>query len=207
MKIKDYKDFWSGIMFLVIGLLAAYLARSYNMGTAARMGPAYFPFVLGMLLAFIGAIVLATSISFKASVKAAAKVKGITLPMVVLISMLIFAMAAGGLGASPNASLAIGVIVGCVLSIFLGLKAMGLILLAIAVFGLLLKGLGVVLSTFVLIGIAAFASHEVRRKEVVISAVLLAIFTVLVFIYGIKLQLPVWPDLPELQRQFMPAKK
>jgi Tripartite tricarboxylate transporter TctB family len=207
MKIKDYKDFWSGIMFMVIGIVSLWLAQSYNMGTAARMGPGYFPAVLGGIMAFIGLIVFLTAVSFKPDAKGAPTSKGITMPLVVLVAMLFISVVAGWLGASPNASLAIGVILGCGLSLFLGLKSMGLILLAIAVFGLLLKGLGVVLSTFVLIAVAALASPEVRRNETIISAVLLAAFTVLVFIYGIKLQLPIWPDLPELQRQFMPAEK
>jgi heme A synthase len=207
MKIKDYKDFWSGIMFLAFGLLAVYLAQSYNMGTSARMGPGYFPAVLGGLLALMGLWVLLASISFSPSAKAGEKQKGLVAPLVVLIGMMLFSMAAGGMGASPNAALALGTLAGCALAFFMNLRAMSLILLGITIFGLLLKGLGLVLSTLILIGIGSMASHEMKRKEAVISAVLLAAFAVLVFIYGIKLQLPIWPDLPELERQFMPQKK
>lgn len=48
------KDFWSGVIFLTAGLAAVGLARSYTVGTAMRMGPGYFPSVLGGLLALIG---------------------------------------------------------------------------------------------------------------------------------------------------------
>jgi hypothetical protein len=55
--MKNAKDFWSGILFIAFGAFFAGFARQYDMGTAARMGPAYFPTVLGLLLAAIGAFV------------------------------------------------------------------------------------------------------------------------------------------------------
>lgn len=57
MKIKHAKDFWSGVMFTAFGLGFALIARNYDMGSAARMGPAYFPTVLGGLLAVLGVII------------------------------------------------------------------------------------------------------------------------------------------------------
>ena len=57
MKIKNAKDFWSGVMFIAFGLFFAGFARQYDMGTAARMGPGYFPTALGLLLMAIGAFV------------------------------------------------------------------------------------------------------------------------------------------------------
>ncbi|ABR91100.1 small permease component of tripartite tricarboxylate transporter [Janthinobacterium sp. Marseille] len=52
--IRHPKDFWTGVIFLVIGLAAVIIGRDYNMGTAGKMGPAYFPTILGGLLALIG---------------------------------------------------------------------------------------------------------------------------------------------------------
>jgi putative tricarboxylic transport membrane protein len=52
--IGQSKDFWSGVIFLVAGLASVGFARSYTMGTTMRMGPGYFPSVLGGLLALIG---------------------------------------------------------------------------------------------------------------------------------------------------------
>lgn len=54
MQIKDAKDFWSGVMFAAFGLAFIVFSRRYDMGTAARMGPAYFPTVLGGLLLLLG---------------------------------------------------------------------------------------------------------------------------------------------------------
>ena len=62
MKIKSQKDFYSGLLYTVVGAAFAYGAISYNIGTAARMGPGYFPLLLGVMLAIIGAIVLLKSL-------------------------------------------------------------------------------------------------------------------------------------------------
>lgn len=53
--IRHPKDFWTGTIFLVFGLAAVILGQDYPMGTAGKMGPSYFPTVLGSLLALIGA--------------------------------------------------------------------------------------------------------------------------------------------------------
>lgn len=63
MKIKSQKDFFAGLMYLVVGLAFAIGAYEYNVGTAARMGPGYFPLILGVILALIGVV-----IAFKATV-------------------------------------------------------------------------------------------------------------------------------------------
>jgi putative tricarboxylic transport membrane protein len=56
--IRHPKDFWSGLIFIAVGGAAVGIARHYPMGSAVRMGPAYFPTVLGALLALIGLAVL-----------------------------------------------------------------------------------------------------------------------------------------------------
>lgn len=53
--IKSQKDFFSGLMFAIIGGAFAWGATSYSVGTGARMGPGYFPLLLGILLAILGA--------------------------------------------------------------------------------------------------------------------------------------------------------
>jgi len=57
MRIRHQKDFWSGLMFLVIGLAFAGFAQQYALGSAQRMGPGYFPTVLGALLAILGLVI------------------------------------------------------------------------------------------------------------------------------------------------------
>jgi len=62
VKIKSQKDFLSGLMFLVVGGVFAWGATHYSIGTGARMGPGYFPLLLGILLAIIGAVILMGSL-------------------------------------------------------------------------------------------------------------------------------------------------
>lgn len=63
MNIKSQKDFFSGLMFMAVGVSFAWGATTYSVGTGARMGPGYFPLMLGILLAVLGAV-----ITFKALV-------------------------------------------------------------------------------------------------------------------------------------------
>jgi len=63
VKIKSHKDFFAGLMFLAVGGGFAWGATTYSVGTGARMGPGYFPLMLGVLLAIIGAVIM-----FKATV-------------------------------------------------------------------------------------------------------------------------------------------
>jgi hypothetical protein len=62
MKIKAPKDFWAGLMFIGFGIGFAVIAQNYQMGTAVRMGPAYFPTVLGGLLAVLGLVIFLQSL-------------------------------------------------------------------------------------------------------------------------------------------------
>lgn len=57
MKIKSQKDFFSGLMFLAVGIAFAWGATTYNVGDGARMGPGYFPLMLGIVMAVLGAVV------------------------------------------------------------------------------------------------------------------------------------------------------
>lgn len=56
MGIKSQKDFFAGLLFLVVGIAFAWGATTYNVGTGARMGPGYFPLMLGIVLAVLGAV-------------------------------------------------------------------------------------------------------------------------------------------------------
>jgi hypothetical protein len=58
VKIKSQKDFFSGLMFSAVGAAFALGATTYTVGNGARMGPGYFPLMLGILLAILGAIVM-----------------------------------------------------------------------------------------------------------------------------------------------------
>ena len=65
MKIKSEKDFWSGVMFVAVGVAFAWGATGYSFGSSARPGPAYFPFGLGVLMAILGGLVLFKAMTFE----------------------------------------------------------------------------------------------------------------------------------------------
>jgi len=55
--IKGPKDFWAGVLFVALGIFAIVVGNNYTLGTAARMGPGYFPRILGILLIGLGLII------------------------------------------------------------------------------------------------------------------------------------------------------
>ncbi|MBC7214174.1 MAG: tripartite tricarboxylate transporter TctB family protein [Burkholderiaceae bacterium] len=61
MGIKSQRDFFAGLMFMAVGVAFAWGSTNYQIGTGARMGPGYFPLLLGVLLALIGAVVTFTA--------------------------------------------------------------------------------------------------------------------------------------------------
>ncbi len=66
MNIKSQKDFFSGLMFMGVGLAFAWGATTYSVGEGARMGPGYFPLWLGILMAVLGAAILFKSLVVEA---------------------------------------------------------------------------------------------------------------------------------------------
>ena len=62
MKIKSEQDFFSGLMFMAVGVAFAWGATNYNIGEGARMGPGYFPLLLGIVLAALGAFIVFESL-------------------------------------------------------------------------------------------------------------------------------------------------
>ena len=110
MNIKSQKDFFSGLMFMGIGAAFAWGATTYNIGSGARMGPGYFPLMLGVLMAVLGA-----AITFKSLVVETAGGEKIGSwawkPLVfIILANLTFGVLLGGL---PSIKLpAMGLIVG-----------------------------------------------------------------------------------------------
>ncbi len=62
MQIKSERDFFAGLMFMAVGGAFAWGATSYTVGTGARMGPGYFPLLLGVVLALLGAFIVFESL-------------------------------------------------------------------------------------------------------------------------------------------------
>ena len=144
--IRHPKDFWAGVLFILMGGGACIIALDYAMGTAGRMGPGYFPRSLGVLLAALGAILVLRSLRLQG--------EPISFPT---------------------------------------LKPLVIVLGSVLAFGLTVNYAGLVGATLIIVLIASTASHEYRWKESVIASLVLAVFVVIAFRYGLKLQLPTWP--------------
>ncbi len=150
MQIKSEKDFWSGLMFIVVGTGFAVGALEYNFGSSARPGPAYFPFGLGVLLALMGALVLFKALTFEVE---------------------------GGDRIGRWAWRPLSVIVG-----------------SVAVFGWALPHLGMFIALPLLVLVSAMAGDQFRWREALINAVVLTGFCWFIFIYGLSLTIPLWPE-------------
>ena len=67
MHIKNQKDFWAGLMFVAFGIFFAGFGTNYTFGSAAHMGPGYFPVVLAIIMLILGVVVSVGAISPKAT--------------------------------------------------------------------------------------------------------------------------------------------
>jgi uncharacterized membrane protein len=137
------KDFWSGVMLIAIGAAAMFIARDYPFGTALRMGPGYFPIVLGGILTLFG------------------------LYLVVL-----------GLRSSE------------MIEGTWSLRALIVLPLSLALFGVLMDRAGFIPALVVLVFGSAAASTEFKLSEVALLTLVLTIFSVAVFIWGLGLPYP-----------------
>lgn len=149
MRIQNGRDFWSGVMFTTFGLFFAIGAQNYTFGTAQSMGPAYFPTVLGSLLALLGA--------------------GIAIKGVI-----------SGIPDDVDR---------------FHWRPLLLVLGAVLLFAFALRPLGLLLSLAILVFVGARGGPDYQTKEVVIVAAALIVLVLGVFIWGLKLLVPVWPAL------------
>jgi hypothetical protein len=165
MKIEHPKEFWGGVMFAVLGLLFAIIAYGvkiggsvlipgYSMGVPARMGPAFFPFWLGVILFGLGAIIAVAGLRHKGPAESFPKFYW-----------------------KPNFY----------------------VLGAVVLFGVILKAVGMVIAGIVLVVIACIGSPDFQLKRSVILGVILSVFCALVFVFGLKLPIPLCPDVESLQ--------
>ena len=65
MKIKSQRDFVSGLMFIIVGVIFAFGATNYSMGSSAKPGAGYFPLILSVILAILGAVLLFKSLTIE----------------------------------------------------------------------------------------------------------------------------------------------
>jgi hypothetical protein len=147
-RIQNQKDFAAGLIYMAFGAAFSIGALNYKLGDAARMGPGYFPFWIGVILAFVG---LVTAVRGLRSTTEAESLK------------------------RPD------------------LRSLAWIIGAVVLFGVLLEPLGLVLSLAILVLVSMRGSHEFRWLDALLTAVVLIAFSVAAFIWGIELQIDLWP--------------
>ena len=198
LKIKAPKDFWAGLMFIGFGAFFMIWALThYQMGSAVRMGPAYFPAVLGGLAVFLGVLVLIEAFALE----------GPPLPLSfniidLVIAVLIYVVLGWifkGAGINGEWAVLLGTVILVPLSVRLrpATKPLVLISAACVIYGYLMKPLGLVLATGLLVFISAFGGHEFKWKEVTILFLILIVFSILVFVKGLTLPFPICPAFME----------
>ena len=97
MLIKSQKDFFSGLMFTVCGGAFAYGATGYSIGTGGRMGPGYFPLLLGVILAVLGAIIMIKALVVEAQGDERIGTWAFKPLILVILANLLFGVMIGGL--------------------------------------------------------------------------------------------------------------
>jgi hypothetical protein len=167
MKIGHPKNFWGGVMFAAIGASFALIAKGlklgdtvliagYSMGTPARMGPAYFPFWLGMILLVLGLII-----------------------------------AIGGLREKGGPDSAFPIYHWRPILFILG---------SVVMFGLILKPVGMLIAGFLVVVVASMGNPEkFHTRDVILLGLGLVLFCAGVFVFGLKLPIPLCPDIEALQ--------
>jgi Tripartite tricarboxylate transporter TctB family len=138
--IRSSKDFWSGFIYIFFGSSAILIAQEYGMGSALRMGAAYFPTLLGGLLVVIGAISVIRSFIVPGTPIGSFAFKGL---FSVIASVVVFGLVVRGAGVAI--ALPLLVIISALASVRFRwvatlVMAIGLTAFCILVF---IKGLGI----------------------------------------------------------------
>ena len=81
------KDFWGGVMLIAIGIATVLIARAYPFGTSLRMGPGYFPTVLGGILVLFGLYLLVQALRAGDAIEGSWSLRGL---IVVPLSLVLF---------------------------------------------------------------------------------------------------------------------
>jgi prepilin signal peptidase PulO-like enzyme (type II secretory pathway) len=104
LNIKNHRDFWAGIMFIAFGVIFMLLSKQYQLGSAAKMGPGYFPTVLGGIMVALGLLILIPAFTSK---RPTVKVDKIQFPAMgwILAGVLVFGLALPKLGFVISAGL------------------------------------------------------------------------------------------------------
>jgi hypothetical protein len=153
--------------------------------------------VLGFLLAVLGAIVLLQSLTLEPEGDQAVHTPFNIIDLVIALgiyAILIFLSVTTGFG-SEWAILG-GTVIVALLAVFFrpDTKPLVLVTAATIFYGYLMKPLGLVIATAALVFISAAGGHEFKWREVTVLFIILILFSVFVFVKGLTLPFPIWPE-------------
>src|SRR6202162_4459293 len=185
MHIKNGKGFWAGRMFIGAGLSFMFVSQNYPMGSAVRMGPAYFPTVLGGILAVLGAAVLVRGFVSKISNPLAVfPFRGWLVVGGVILGVIAF-YTQPTRDAAMFAQIAHALLAGvAILMLFaaFGERSLWVVLFAVVLFGYLLKPLGLVLAVFTMTTVSAVPGFAWTRKDFQMLPAYLAVGVLLTYL-------------------------
>jgi hypothetical protein len=98
VELGTTKDFWAGALLIATGGVAIFIARDYTFGNALRMGPGYFPIVLGAVLILFGLYLLATGLAGGEKMEGAWPLRGL---IIVPLSLALFGVLIERAGFAP----------------------------------------------------------------------------------------------------------
>jgi hypothetical protein len=86
LEFRRNRDFWAGLMFLVIGAVAILVARNYPFGRLLRMGAGYFPTVLGGILILFGIYIMVKGLRKSEKIQGNWSIRAvIVLPVIIVL--------------------------------------------------------------------------------------------------------------------------
>lgn len=194
MRVRNGKDFWTGLMFIAFGLIFFVTALGYSLGSSIKMGPGYFPAILGALLTLIGVTVVIRSCAYSSEYpfkifqfRPSLLISSVVIGLISLMTADLFDHE--GLFERVLPALALLTFIGS-----FGPRSMFMVLLAVVTFGYAVGTFGIVISTTLLILMSASGSwDDFRRNDLLILIIVLGVFAPLVFVKGLGLPLSVLP--------------
>jgi len=163
--VLTHKHVLSGLMFMAIAILGLWLSRDYPIGTALRMGTGYVPRLLCWILLGLG--------------------------VVVLVQGLRAAQASHEPGSSARYAQGTQLVSS---GQAWGWRPVVFVTASLVIFGLSIERLGLVLSILLLVGVGAVAARGLRLVETLAAALVLIALSWGIFILGLGLTIPVWPE-------------
>ena len=145
---KHNPDTEAGIFFVAAGALTVFMSSGYKFGDLEKMGPGFFPVILGCILTALGLSILVTGLRSTKGVKPAP----------------------------------------------FDIRSIGIICSAIVLFGILLLHAGFLITVPLTIIVASFAQRQIKWKQTLLIAFCMTAFTYAVFILGLELRIPLFPE-------------